>query len=75
LAAPIAGNPMADALEAGELLDVEVDEFASAGAVVAPRRLTRLQLRQPAQAETSEMPSDGAAWQLQAPGNLLAVIR
>jgi hypothetical protein len=55
---------MADAAEAGELLDVEVDELAGACAIVPPRRLALLQLRQPAQPETGEMASHGAPWQM-----------
>jgi hypothetical protein len=38
LAAPIAGDAMADVAEAGELLDVEVDELAGACAIVPPHR-------------------------------------
>jgi hypothetical protein len=38
LAARIAGDAVADAPEAGGLLDVEVDELAGACAAVTPRR-------------------------------------
>ena len=53
--AAIAGDPMADAPEAGELLDIEVDQLAGACAVVTPRRLARFECGQPAQAEAGEM--------------------
>jgi hypothetical protein len=43
--AAVAGDPVADAAEAGELLDIEVDEFAGACAAVTPRRLARLECR------------------------------
>jgi hypothetical protein len=43
LAAPIAGDGRADAPEAGELLGIEVNELAGAGAAVALRRLARRQ--------------------------------
>jgi hypothetical protein len=36
--AAIAGDPVSDAAEAGELLDIEVDELAGAYAAVTPRR-------------------------------------
>ena len=58
--------------EAGELLDVEVDELAGACALVAPHRLARLERRQAAQAEPGEMTGHGAARQVQTLGDLLA---
>ena len=63
---------MADAPEAGELLDIEVDQLAGACAVVTPRRLARFECGQPAQAEAGEMSRHGAAWQVETFGNLLA---
>jgi len=71
LAAPIAGDAMADAAEADELLDVEVDELAGACAIVVPRRLAGLERRQPAQTKPAEMSGDGAAWQTKPHGDLL----
>ena len=41
----IAGDAMADALEAAELLDVDVDQFAGMLALVAADRLGRLERR------------------------------
>jgi hypothetical protein len=47
LAAPVAGAAVPDAPEAGELLGIEVDEFAGACAIVAPRRRARFERGQP----------------------------
>ena len=38
-AAPVAGDAVADAVEAGQLLDVEMEEFTGPVALVAPHRL------------------------------------
>ena len=44
LAGPITGDAMADALEAAELLDVEMDHAAWMLMLVAPGRLWRLEI-------------------------------
>jgi hypothetical protein len=72
LAVPITGDAMADPGEAGELHGVEMDQLAGPCAVVAPRRLARLQRRQPPKAEAGEMPGHRATRQLQTLGDLLA---
>jgi hypothetical protein len=70
LAAPVAGDAMAGAQDSAELLDVDVDELARAPALVAVRRLGRLELRRlpsPTRLRTAEtvdraMASASAIW-------------
>ena len=47
LTGPIAGDAVADPLEAPEFLDVDVDDLAWMLALVAPHRLGRLQVAEP----------------------------
>src|SRR6266487_4440359 len=54
-----AGDPMAGALEAPELLDVDVDELARPGALVAVRRLGWLQARALAEPKSAKPDGDG----------------
>ena len=51
LAAAVAGDAVADPVEAAELLDVDVDQLAGVLALVAADRLGRLEVLEPAQAE------------------------
>jgi hypothetical protein len=69
--APVARDAVPDAAKASELLDVEVDELAGTRAIVPPRRLAPLQLRQPAQPEAGQVAGDGAVRQMQMQGDLL----
>jgi hypothetical protein len=70
--AAIARDAVADAAEAGELLDVEVDELAGACAAVTPRRLARLECGQATEPQPLEMAGDGAPRQVKPHGDLLA---
>ena len=72
LAAPVAGDAMADAAEAGELLDIEVDELTGACAVVSPRRLARFERGQPTETQPPEIAGDGAPGQAKPLSDLLA---
>ena len=51
LAGAVAGDAVADALEAAELLDVDVDQLAGLLALVAAHRLGRLQGAEPVEAQ------------------------
>ena len=51
LASAVAGDAMADAFEAAELLDVDVDQLAGMLALVTAHRLGRLQGGEPIEAE------------------------
>src|SRR4029450_13092010 len=68
--AAIAGDPVADAAEAGGVLGIEVDKLAGACAAVTPRRLARLEGGQAAEPQPPEMAGDGAPRQGEAPGGL-----
>ena len=58
LAGALAGDAVADPLEAAELLDVDVDQFAGRLALVADHRLGRLQIPHPAQAQRAQDAAD-----------------
>src|SRR5215203_3848440 len=58
LPAAVAGDAVADLVEAAELLDVDVDEFAGVLAFVAPHRLGRLEVPEAAQAGAFEDAAD-----------------
>jgi hypothetical protein len=53
--AAIAGDPVSDAPEAGELLGIEVNELAGACAIVPPRRRARLERGQMTEPQPPEM--------------------
>jgi hypothetical protein len=54
----IAGDAMADAINAAELLDVDVDQFAGPVALIANDQRFRIQRAQPSEAETTQQRSD-----------------
>ena len=54
----VAGNAVADLVEAAELLDVDVDELAGVLALVAPHRLGGLEVPEAAQAGAFEDAAD-----------------
>src|SRR5829696_7825045 len=54
----VAGDAVADLVEAAELLDVDVDELAGVLAFVAPHRLRRLEVPEAAQAGALEDAAD-----------------
>ena len=72
LAGAIAGDAMADALEAAELLDVDVDHLAGMLALVAAHRFGRLDVLQPRQSGTLEHPADGGRRDADLTGDVLA---
>jgi hypothetical protein len=59
LAGAVAGDAVADPVEAAELLDVDMDHLARRFALVANDRRGRLQILDPAQAQTLQNPADG----------------
>ena len=63
---------MADALEAAELLDVDVDQLAGMLALVAAHRLGRLQGGEAVEAEALEDAADGRRRDAEFGGDLLA---
>lgn len=78
LAGAVAGDAMPNAIDAAELLDVDVDQFAGMGALVAAHRLGRIEVTHPAQPGTPQDPAyrggrdasllgDGLTTQLPAP--------
>ena len=72
LASPVAGDPVTDAIELAQLLDVDVNDLAWGGAFVAANRLGRLQRRQPIEAEPLENAADGRRRNADLGGDLLA---
>ena len=68
----LAGDAVADPGEAAELLDVDVDQFAGALALVAPDRLGRLQGFQSVEPEPAQDAADGGRRQAGFLGNLCA---
>lgn len=60
LSGSIAGDAMADLVEAAQLLDVDVDHLAGAIAFVPAHRLGRLQVAPTVEAVAGQDPSDGS---------------
>jgi hypothetical protein len=71
LAGPLTGDAVADLLEAAELLDVEVDQLAGVGALVAPDRRGRRQVLEPAQPAPAQDAADGGRLDADLPGDLV----
>ena len=71
LAAPGAGDAVAGFVKAGELLDIEVDQIARSGALVAARRLLGRERGEAVQAEAHELGGDRRAGQMEAACDLL----
>jgi len=72
LANPIAGDAMADPIETTELFDIDVDHLARCGALIAARRLGRLQVAYPVQTQPPQDAADGGRRDAGFRGNLLA---
>lgn len=61
----IAGDAMADAIEAAEFLDVEMDHVAGMVALIAADRLRRIEIAQARQARAPQDAADGGGRELQ----------
>jgi hypothetical protein len=72
LADPVAGDPVADAIELAELLDVDVDDLAGSCAFVAADRLGRLESGKPTEAQPLQDAADGGRRNSDFRGDLLA---
>src|SRR6266851_1358594 len=72
LAGAVAGDAMADAVEASELLDVDEDHLAGVLALVAADRLDRVKRLQIVQPKPFEHPADGGRRDAGLVGDLLA---
>ena len=72
LTSAVAGDAVADALEAAELLDVDVDQLAGMLALVAAHRLGRLQRREPVETQPPQDAADGRRRHADLGGDLLA---
>jgi hypothetical protein len=59
LTCAVAGNPMADPIEAAKLLDVDMDQLAWVLALVASHGLGRIKIAEAAQAGALQDPADG----------------
>ena len=70
LAAAVAGDAMADAVDPAELLGVDVDQLARCGPLVADHRRLRIERRQAAETEPAQDRPDGGARQAEEPGDL-----
>ena len=67
-----AGDPVADPIELAELLDVDVDDLARGGALIAADRLGRLESGKPIEAQPFEDAADGGRRNPDFRGDLLA---
>ena len=67
--ASISGNPVTDALKAGELFGVDVDHVAWPFPLVATYRLGGLQVLEPAETQGLEHPANGGKRRRQNPGH------
>src|SRR6266478_5437487 len=72
LAGAVAGDAVADAVEASELLDVDVDHLAGVLALIAADRLDRVKRLQLVQPKPFENPADGGRRDAGRLGDLLA---
>jgi hypothetical protein len=75
LAGAVAGDAMADPVEAAELLDVDVDHLAGFVALVTAYRLDRFDCADPIEATPLEDAADGGRRDAQRGGDLLPVRR
>ena len=66
------GDAMAGLVEAGELLDVQVDQVTRSSPLVAAHRLLGRERGQAVQAEAHELGGDRRAGKVEAAGDLLA---
>ena len=67
-----AGDAVADTLDSAELLDIDVDQFARPLPLVAPHRLGRLQVTQPAEPQAAQDAADGGGRDAELRGDRLA---
>ena len=65
----VAGDPMADTLETGELFCVDMDHVARALPLVALHWLLGLQIVEPAKPQRVDHPPDGGEGRLEGPGD------
>jgi hypothetical protein len=72
LAVPIAGDSMADPTELAQLFDVDVDDLARRGPLVAAYGLGRLERRQAIEAQPFQDAVDGGGRNTDLDGNLRA---
>src|SRR6266849_4913551 len=70
LAGPVSGDPMADLVEAAELLDIDVDHVAGVLSLVTTHRLSRLQVAHPVQPQASQDATDSRRRYRQVRGDL-----
>jgi len=59
LTGAVAGDPVADAVDAAEFLDVEVDHLAGIGALITPHGFDGIEISHPAQAGSTQDPAHG----------------
>src|ERR1700753_3273584 len=69
LAGTIAGDAMADAVDATELLDVDRDEFAWFPALIAEDGGLGVECTETAKPSAAQYEADGGDWTVQPPGN------
>ena len=72
LGGTLAGDAVADLLEAADLLDVDVDQLAGAGALVAADRHGRRQVLEPAEPAPAQHAADRGRRDADLPGDLVA---
>ena len=72
LAGAVAGDPMADAIELAELFDVDVEDLAWGGSLVAAHRLGWLERRQPVEPEPAKNAADRCRRNTDLGGDLIA---
>ncbi len=72
LPCPIAGDAVSGPFEAAEFLDIQVDEFAGRGALIASGRLLWLKVLEPGEAGALEHAADGRRRDADRSGDVLA---
>ncbi len=70
MAGVLAGDAMADAVDLAQGLDIEVDQLAGRGALVADHLGLRIKRGQPSQTQAAQHQTDGGARHAQGPGDL-----
>src|SRR5271156_4189133 len=72
LAVPVAGDAVTDAIELAQLLDVDMDDLARVGSLIAADRLGWLKRQQPVEAKPPEDAADRRRRNADLGGDLLA---
>src|SRR5215212_2240740 len=72
LAAAIAGDAVADAVDPAELLDVDVDHLAGMGTLIAPDRLGRFECAELVEPQAPQDAADGCRREPELSSDLLA---